>query len=447
MYLPTISIVTPSFNQAEYLEECIESILAQGYPKLEYVIMDGGSTDGSVEIIKKYEKYLTYWQSCSDGGQYQAITEGFRHTSGEIMAWLNSDDKYHPLAFTKVTCVLKDHPEVSWLTGRKSFWDAAGNLTQVDDKLAVFSRRKFLEGHFSKPYIQQESTFWRRLLWEQAGACLKKDAVLAGDLELWCRFFRYAPLYTIDTLLGGYRFHDGQRGAVHADEYLRESSAFVVHEQQICKAPLDSLPVPPNHLLLTKGRLASFVDAHDVRPHYPNRTTCWCEYTEDLIAITSKKRQERWTEVATFWLNEAALFSLAKPRAAWLLADNLENMELACDQLKTLLNEGGRCEESSQYRDAIGCYRKALALSPFSSTAGQRLLRCLWDVGERAEALGYLPSMLEYHAHDAGLVQVAVTILIGCGAYEQARGVCDEYLMVNPHDVELSALRHSLERA
>ena len=99
---PTISIVTPSYNQAQFIEDTIQSVLGQGYPNLEYVVIDGGSTDGSVDIIRRYAERLKYWTSERDGGQYDAINRGFAHTTGEIMAWLNSDDKYTPWAFSIV---------------------------------------------------------------------------------------------------------------------------------------------------------------------------------------------------------------------------------------------------------------------------------------------------------------------------------------------------------
>jgi glycosyltransferase involved in cell wall biosynthesis len=96
LVIPKISIITPSFNQAQFLDATVQSILSQNYPNLEYIIIDGGSTDGSLEIIKKYEKHLHFWCSEPDAGQYDAINKGFAHSTGEIMAWLNSDDMYCP---------------------------------------------------------------------------------------------------------------------------------------------------------------------------------------------------------------------------------------------------------------------------------------------------------------------------------------------------------------
>src|SRR5712672_634542 len=112
---PKISLVTPSFNQGSFLEETIRSVLDQNYPNLEYVVIDGGSTDGSVEIIKKYERRLTWWISAPDGGQYEAINKGFARTTGEIMAWLNADDKYLPWTLSVVGDLMSTLPQVEWL--------------------------------------------------------------------------------------------------------------------------------------------------------------------------------------------------------------------------------------------------------------------------------------------------------------------------------------------
>jgi len=228
--LPTISIVTPSYNQGEFLEECIDSILSQYYPKLEYVIMDGGSSDGSVEIIKKYAKHLTYWQSQPDGGQYNAVYEGFKKTSGKIMAWLNSDDKYHRDAFLKVAYLFGNSPGVEWLTGHPTFWGKDGEFTHIEPMLPTYCRKDFLEGKYNQPFIQQESTFWKRTLWERAGGCLRTDLDYAGDLELWIRFFRHALLHSVDTFLGGYRSHGNQKAALHMDRYVAEAEMILSEE-------------------------------------------------------------------------------------------------------------------------------------------------------------------------------------------------------------------------
>lgn len=227
---PKISIVTPSFNQGQFLEECIDSILSQNYPNLEYIIMDGGSTDGSVEIIKKYDKFLTYWQSKPDGGQYEAINEGFRLSSGEIMAWLNSDDKLHPGSLRLLATVFGSRPEVEWLTGRPTGWREDGSLKLVFDHLPTWSRARYFNREFTEYFIQQESTFWRRSLWDRAGGRLDTEWKLAADFELWARFFRHARLYSIDALLGGFRFHDSQKTASMLAEYKREAHAVIDRE-------------------------------------------------------------------------------------------------------------------------------------------------------------------------------------------------------------------------
>lgn len=123
MNYPKISIITPSFNQGKFLEGTILSVLNQNYPNLEYIIMDGGSTDNSIEIIKKYVDKLTYWQSKPDDGQSAAINEGFRHATGEIFCWLNSDDQYTEGALKIVGEYFTNHPECQWLCGSgKLIW-------------------------------------------------------------------------------------------------------------------------------------------------------------------------------------------------------------------------------------------------------------------------------------------------------------------------------------
>lgn len=259
---PRISIVTPSFNQGEFLEECIDSVLSQNYPNLEYIIMDGGSTDNSVEIIKKYEKYLTYWQSHPDDGQYAAINEGFKKTSGEIMAWLNSDDKYHHHAFFKVAYIFNKYSSAEWLTGRTTLWDGKGNLSFIFyEKLPVFSRKKYLHKDYRHPHIQQESTFWKRSLWDKAGSHMRRDLNYAGDLELWMRFFRFATLHPVDTMLGGYRKHGNQKAELYMDRYIKEAEKLLDEEIELFdKGKFTDVWPPPEPLYITYDEFKNYID-------------------------------------------------------------------------------------------------------------------------------------------------------------------------------------------
>jgi GT2 family glycosyltransferase len=228
MSTPTISIVTPSYNQAAYLDAAITSVLSQRHPGLEYVIMDGGSTDGSVEIIERHAAQLAHWTSGPDGGHYLAVNAGFAKTSGEIMAWLNADDQYLPWTFSVVAEVFEHLPEVDWITTRFPLrWDKRGRAVRCSPREG-YGRGAFQQGAYlpgdGRAVIQQESTFWRRSLWERAGGRLDAENYpLAGDFELWARFFQHAELVSVDTPLGGFRMHGDQRSAEHRAQYFAEA--------------------------------------------------------------------------------------------------------------------------------------------------------------------------------------------------------------------------------
>lgn len=226
MNYPKISIVTPNYNKARYLEKTILSVLSQNYPNLEYIIIDGGSTDGSVDIIKKYADQLTYWVSEPDNGMYYAIKKGFERSSGEIMAWIGSDDMYHSNSFFIVAQVFSECPEVSWIVGAQASFDENSRTVKVESS-PYFNHLNFLMHQFE--WVQQESCFWRRSLYEQIGG-ISTDYKLAGDFDLWMRFSRHEKMYVIDALIGGFR-HSEVQLSKNIDMYYQEVDCIITKEK------------------------------------------------------------------------------------------------------------------------------------------------------------------------------------------------------------------------
>jgi len=202
--VPRITVVTAVYNGEAYLEDTIRSIVYQGYPNLEYIIVNDGSTDRTMEIVRDYERYLTAWINQTNQGLYAALNAGFARSSGEIMGWLNCSDKLHTGGLAVVGSVFATFPRIEWITGRPTGFNTLGMTTHIDD-LKRWSRYRFLAG--ANQYIQQESTFWRRNLWDRAGGRVDSSYSDVGDFELWVRFFRHAQLYSVDGLIAGYRFH------------------------------------------------------------------------------------------------------------------------------------------------------------------------------------------------------------------------------------------------
>src|SRR6185503_2948881 len=159
------TIVTTSYNQADFLEETIRTVLLQNYPNLEYIVMDGGSKDGSVEIIRKYEKHLSYWTSEKDDGASDAIARGFQRATGSIMAYLNSDDPYLPGALNAVVKVFQQRPQCDFVFGNTYWTDPRGNVL-AERRQTPFWPASYLYGGAD---MQQPSTFWKRELYVKAG--------------------------------------------------------------------------------------------------------------------------------------------------------------------------------------------------------------------------------------------------------------------------------------
>jgi glycosyltransferase involved in cell wall biosynthesis len=181
---PKISIVTPSFNQGNYLEKTIRSVLLQGYPNLEYLIIDGGSTDQSVEVIKKYEPWIDFWVSEKDRGQSHAINKGLAKTSGELLGWLNSDDYYLPGALFKVARAYLEDTSVGAIYGQGHVVDEKGAIVHIP-KLVPVTKESLFGWCFGNDFMQPSCLFTRKA-WQESGS-IDETLNFALDVEFWIR--------------------------------------------------------------------------------------------------------------------------------------------------------------------------------------------------------------------------------------------------------------------
>lgn len=231
---PRVSIVTPSYNQAQFIEETIRSILLQGYPDLEYIIIDGGSTDGSVDIIRRYEPWLAYWVSEPDRGQGHAINKGFRHATGEVMAFLNSDDMYYPYTLSvAVSGLIQSNADI--LMGGL-------NIVRIDGKQIECVRRPlpdatpgthtfpiFANGRVEDYQFMQASMFWRREIWERTGEIDERYHYVM-DREWYLRALAGgAHVQTVEDVLTRFAWHAGSKGQELRPQFVVERARMYRH--------------------------------------------------------------------------------------------------------------------------------------------------------------------------------------------------------------------------
>lgn len=199
---PKITVITPSYNQAEFLERTIKSVIDENYPNLEYIIIDGGSNDGSVEVIKKYEQYLTYWVSEKDNGQSHAINRGLKMATGEWVAWQNSDDIYYPGVFNVVAKAAKANPKVGLIIGDMHLIDE--NDKRIRDMHYVTPSYEALvaEGMV----LSNQAAFWKRDVHNAIG-WMDESLHLGFDFEWFLRLTKHVKSLSVNKCIGAFRIH------------------------------------------------------------------------------------------------------------------------------------------------------------------------------------------------------------------------------------------------
>ncbi len=209
---PLVSIVTPSFNQARFLEAAIQSVLAQNYPNLEYIVIDGNSTDASIDIIKRYADRLVYWVSEPDHGQSDALNKGFARARGEIFAWLNSDDVYHPHAVAEAVAFLQAHPDVGLVYGDADFIDAAGGVVgRFPARQTDYAR--LLRGYV---HIPQQAAFFRANLLPRS-PLVDSSLFFAMDYDLWVRLAKISRVVYYPRPWAAFRLHGDSKTILNDD--------------------------------------------------------------------------------------------------------------------------------------------------------------------------------------------------------------------------------------
>lgn len=212
-----VSIITPSFNQSAYLEQTMKSVLGQDYPAIEYIVVDGGSTDGSVDIIKRYSSRLAFWTSERDRGQADAINKGMAHASGDILAWLNSDDYYLPGTISAVVKTFEQNSDTVMVYGNMLAVDEMGRTIN-----ALKYRQLSLEDLLCFQIIGQPAVFFRRAAFERAGG-LDTTFHFMLDHQLWIKIAAQGKILHVPQLWAAARYHAGAKNRLQAVEFPREA--------------------------------------------------------------------------------------------------------------------------------------------------------------------------------------------------------------------------------
>lgn len=224
--LPRVSVITPSYNQGEFIEKTILSVHTQGYPNLEHLVIDGGSTDATPSILARHRASFAYCVSEPDHGQGEAINKGLRRATGDLLCWLNSDDSFEPGTLAFVGAYFNHHPEVDMIAGSVRRVDAQGHELKVD--LGRYDGREQLLSYWHGYFMHQPSIFWRRRVYEALGG-VNERLNLTMDFDYWLRAAKRFQLVSVDQILASTILHDRQKTAGGYARYRRHQLKDALH--------------------------------------------------------------------------------------------------------------------------------------------------------------------------------------------------------------------------
>jgi glycosyltransferase involved in cell wall biosynthesis len=229
MNTPQVSIITPSYNEEDFIRETLESIKNQKYENIEHIVIDGGSTDNTKTILEEYEeKYDLRWYSSTDDGLYDAIEKGFQEANGEILTWLNANDLYFPWTVNTAVKYLSQDG-IQWITGRRATLDEHSNLRHIGNIKSYYKQSWIRRGWYhgrGLGWFSQPSMLWTKSLWEKTDG-FRHDVGLAGEYYLWQDFAQYSDVKSVDTILGAHREHEGQLSADEESWYQHVETGWI----------------------------------------------------------------------------------------------------------------------------------------------------------------------------------------------------------------------------
>jgi glycosyltransferase involved in cell wall biosynthesis len=308
---PRISIVTPSYNQGQYLEETIRSVLLQGYPNLEYLVIDGGSTDQSQEIICKYERWLTYWVSEKDRGQAHAINKGFSRCTGDLIGWINSDDLLLPGALQQLATAFRQHPQAILMGEVINFHDYFGFGQLMRPKNVTFET--IVEPWRYDMFWHQPGVYVPRHLYQQVGE-LDESLRYTFDWDWLCRLLQLVPVHYLHVPVARFRYHHASKTVAEAREWLPETATVTRRywpkirglDQELAEASLHA------HMASVYVKLNSW-DRRKALYHL------MCAMQQDWQVLKSSKFWMTWGRAVTpVWLLKFARVLAVAFKRRWL---------------------------------------------------------------------------------------------------------------------------------